>query len=84
MTHISPPKFATVHIREGYDIDEVDAFINEVVSLIRPGSPDNELAQRITRIRFTPVRIRRGYNMDQVDAYLSELLDLAVYGRRPT
>ncbi len=84
MTHVEGHSFTTVRIIEGYDIDEVDAFLGEIVPLVRLRAPDNELAQRITRVRFTPVRIRRGYNMGEVDAYLGELLDLAVYGRPAT
>ena len=84
MTHPPGLAFSTVRWIEGYDIDEVNAFILEVEPLVLAQAPDRALAQRITRVRFTPVRIRHGYDMHEVDAYLDRLLDLAVYGQRST
>ena len=82
MTHPPGLAFSTVRWIEGYDIDEVNAFIMEVEPLVLRDAPDRDLAQRVTRVRFTPVRIRRGYDIAEVDHYLDRLLDYAIYGPR--
>lgn len=64
--------FTVVQFREGYTLDEVDAFIGRAVRSL--GSPVPTLtAQDVRDVRFTPVRLRQGYEMAEVDAYLDDL-----------
>jgi DivIVA domain-containing protein len=68
-------RFTVVRLREGYDIDEVDAFVDRVAS----GGATSTEAQRM---RFTPVRLRQGYDMGQVDEYLDGIAaELSASGR---
>ena len=57
---------------EGYDVDEVDAFLDRVEPRLA-GRPDPALADEILAVRFTPVRIRAGYDQKDVDDLLDVL-----------
>ncbi|WP_281352424.1 DivIVA domain-containing protein [Phytoactinopolyspora alkaliphila] len=65
------PEFRTVRMREGYDLDAVDDFVDQVIDALdgRPGgkgiTPD-----RIESEEFKVVRMREGYSMDDVDDWL--------------
>lgn len=74
--------FTTVRLREGYNIDEVDAFLAEMDRALSGRLPDQALADRMTNARFTPVRLRRGYDMEEVDQHLDDLHRLASQGHR--
>jgi DivIVA domain-containing protein len=58
-------------MREGYDLDAVDDFVDQVIDALegRPGgrgiTPD-----RIEAEEFKVVRMREGYSMDDVDDWL--------------
>ncbi|WP_344771224.1 DivIVA domain-containing protein [Aeromicrobium panaciterrae] len=83
MTHTAIRTFSKVRLREGYDIDEVDAFLAEVERNLLGPLPHAELARRIAHARFTPVRLRQqGYDMGAVDEHLDTLHEWAVTGRR--
>lgn len=61
-------RFTRVRLREGYDIGEVDAFLDRVAS----GALGSD---EIQTVRFTPVRFKDGYALDQVDEYLDRISD---------
>lgn len=84
MTHIPFPTFTTVHLREGYNVAEVDDFVARVLRELSGPLPNGDLAHRIRSATFTPVRLRRGYDMGEVDTYLDALGSYADTGRRPT
>lgn len=63
--------FQTVRFREGYDVDEVDDFLDEVIARLKAGNPmtATELAART----FQTVRFKEGYDVAEVDGFLDEL-----------
>lgn len=64
--------FTRVRWREGYNADEVDAFLRRVRRSL--GSGDGSVtAHDVSAIRFSPVRIKEGYHMGEVDAELERL-----------
>ncbi|GAA2259563.1 hypothetical protein GCM10009853_010700 [Glycomyces scopariae] len=67
--------FATVKLTEGYDEDEVDAFLDRVVlALLEPERGAQRLsADDVRTVRFTPTRLREGYDVTEVDAFLDRI-----------
>lgn len=63
-------RFTPVRLREGYDMGEVDALLDDVVEAAERGEPVGPV---IDRARFTPVRLREGYDMSEVDRLLAQL-----------
>ena len=68
------PTFSTVRMREGYDIDEVDEFLDQARAALAADPPLMTPLDVETR-RFHPVRLRTGYDMGEVDAYLDRLTE---------
>ena len=66
------PVFTVVRWREGYQIDEVDAFLDDIEPRVARGAASG-LVDEILHVTFGPVRIKRGYDMDEVDHYLDAL-----------
>jgi DivIVA domain-containing protein len=64
--------FTHVRWREGYDIGQVDAFIERAAEELASPTPAMRPAD-VRAARFRPVRVREGYEMAEVDAYLDEL-----------
>ena len=76
--------FTQVKFREGYDIDEVDAFVAAVRASIAAGpSATGALGSDAVRnTRFQPTKFRPGYDQNEVDALLQQAGDtLRGYGR---
>jgi DivIVA domain-containing protein len=78
---VTNTKFQPTKFREGYDQDEVDDFLDEVVAVLRrheAGEPiDAHAAAEMCRSAlFQPTKFREGYNQDEVD----DLLDRLVQG----
>ena len=69
-TTITAVRFTPVRLREGYDMHEVDAFLDRLVVAVDAGEP---LAQLCHEARFTPVRLKEGYDTDEVDDFLAEV-----------
>jgi DivIVA domain-containing protein len=65
-------RFATVRLTEGYDEDEVDAFLDRVLlALVEPADgPQRLTAEEVHEVLFTTTRLREGYDMAQVDEFL--------------
>ena len=70
-------RFTTVNLREGYDIGEVDEFLDRIVVEDRAGRPIGSLVQDA---RFAKVRFRSAYDIDEVDRFLAGLVGLQVRG----
>lgn len=65
------PEFRTVRMREGYDLDAVDDFVDRVIDALDGRSGPNALTpEQIENEEFKVVRMREGYSMDDVDDWL--------------
>lgn len=73
----APPSFGETRWREGYDRDEVDAFVIEVRQALEHGPVPVGLPERIVNATFQPTRLREGYDQDEVDHYLDLLVTAA-------
>jgi DivIVA domain-containing protein len=56
-------RFPVVRFREGYDICEVDAFIDTI---------DQRTADEVRGVRFSTTQLKAGYDEDEVDQFLDE------------
>ncbi|HEX6337811.1 MAG TPA: DivIVA domain-containing protein [Jiangellaceae bacterium] len=67
------PAFRTVRMRESYDLDAVDDFVDRVIDALegRPGGR-SITPEKIEAQEFKVVRLREGYSMDDVDDWLDE------------
>ena len=67
------PLFTPVRLREGYDVVEVDEFIDRLLATVN-GQPVKRpvTVREIRKVQFTPVRVREGYDVEEVDAFLDE------------
>ena len=63
--------FTPVRLREGYDMGEVDRFLDALQAEVAAGRP---IRHRVDGARFTPVRLREGYDMGAVDHFLAWLV----------
>jgi len=68
-------RFSRTSFREGYDPDEVDAFLDRVATTLaayasgRP--PEAPLTrEHVLAVRFRPTKFREGYDQDEVDDFL--------------
>ena len=68
----APVTFSRVRWQEGYDVRQVDAFVQRALDDLH--SPGTTLrASDVRAARFRPVRLREGYRMREVDDYLDAL-----------
>jgi DivIVA domain-containing protein len=76
--------FTQVRFREGYDIDEVDAFVAAIRASIAAGpSAAGALGSvGVSSARFQPTKFRPGYDQNEVDALLAQAEEtLRAFGR---
>jgi DivIVA domain-containing protein len=72
-------RFAPVTFREGYDMEDVDAFLARVQAAMaaddegRAGATDLR-PEDVVNARFTPTKFRQGYHQDEVDDFLDEIV----------
>ncbi|MEU8224979.1 DivIVA domain-containing protein [Kribbella sp. NPDC048915] len=65
------PRFTPVRWREGYDVTEVDAFVDRVMATVNGRPVERPVtAGEIRTIQFSPVRMSEGYDVEEVDAFL--------------
>ncbi|HEU4492505.1 MAG TPA: VOC family protein [Jiangellales bacterium] len=66
------PTFRTRRVREGYDLDEVDDFVDRVLDVLEGKTgPSSALSpEAIEAYEFRVVRFRECYSMDDVDDWL--------------
>lgn len=69
---LTRPSFTTVMFREGYAMEQVDAFIERAAQSLGTATPTVR-PEDVRAVQFAPVRLREGYDMAEVDAYLDEL-----------
>jgi len=69
---IPTPKFSTTRLRPGYDIDEVDAFIDDIRGSCLGVRDPSLTAEEIRGKQFSTTRLRPGYDEEEVDAFLDE------------
>jgi DivIVA domain-containing protein len=70
-------RFTPVRLRTGYDMGDVDAYLDQVkahldaldAAVAGTGRPPGPLK----RAAFTPVRLREGYDIGEVDAFLAQV-----------
>jgi DivIVA domain-containing protein len=67
------PAFRTVRMREAYDLDGVDDFVDRVIDALE-GRPNGRALtpEKIEAQEFKVVRMREGYSMDDVDDWLDD------------
>lgn len=71
-------RFSSTKFREGYKLDEVDAFLDRVETQLRTGGRDRSsaplTAETVIGQRFTATRFRAGYDQDEVDDFLDRIV----------
>ncbi len=73
-------QFRPVRLREGYDMGEVDEFLEQAAAAAAAGRP---LEPLVSAVRFTTVRMREGYDMVDVDTFLAEIAAEPAEGTPP-
>jgi DivIVA domain-containing protein len=68
-------RFQIVKLREGYDQDEVDDFLDRVVESLHGTGAVRMTAQDVLAARFTATKFRAGYDQDQVDDFLDRVVE---------
>jgi DivIVA domain-containing protein len=66
------PEFGTVRMREGYDLDEVDDFVDLVIDTLEDRGTKRVTPEEIERYEFRVVRLKTSYDMEDVDRWLDE------------
>jgi DivIVA domain-containing protein len=74
---VSGSRFRTTKLRQGYDMAQVDDFLDRLVTALRAGQPVRPL---VDGARFTPTRLRAGYDMGDVDDLLAAVARDSVSG----
>jgi len=68
---VESARFTAVRLRMGYDMGDVDRFLDALAQRLRSGEG---IATFIGQARFTPVKRREGYDMAQVDRFLDDIV----------
>ena len=69
---MTQPRFRSVRFGEGYDVQEVDDWIDRVQRALRTGD-GSVTAEQVLQKRFTRTRFAEGYATDDVDEYLDSV-----------
>jgi DivIVA domain-containing protein len=70
---IQNAKFRTTRLSPGYDEEEVDAFLDRLVGILR-GSDLPDYGE-VRNVEFATTRRRPGYAMKDVDRFLREIAE---------
>lgn len=68
--------FSTTKFREGYDMAEVDSFIDDAQKALEQwesGVPAQMSSESVVTARFRPTKFRLGYAQDEVDTFLDDV-----------
>lgn len=68
---VEASKFSTTRLRPGYDVEEVDAFLDAIRDTFLAREP-SLTPDEIRNKHFSTTRLRPGYNEEQVNAFLDE------------
>jgi DivIVA domain-containing protein len=72
LERIEGARFSTVRLCSGYDEEQVDAFLDKLLAVLRDGG---QLDQAVVRdVMFSATRLRPGYAMRDVDDLLDEIV----------
>lgn len=68
-------RFTTVRLSEGYDENEVDAFLDQVALAlsVREAGTQRMTVEDVRNAQFATTRLREGYDMDEVDNFLDQI-----------
>jgi DivIVA domain-containing protein len=67
------PLFTRVRWREGYEMAQVDAFLERLMATVEGRYVERPVtADEIREVIFTPVRLTHGYAVEEVDAFLDQ------------
>ena len=67
------PLFTPVRLREGYNMEQVDDFVDRVMATVNGRPVERPVTPReIRKVQFTPVRLTEGYDVEEVDNFLDE------------
>jgi DivIVA domain-containing protein len=66
------PEFGTVRMREGYDLDDVDDFVDLVIDTLEGRGAKRVTPEQIEQYEFRVVRMKTSYDMEDVDRWLDE------------
>lgn len=74
---VANARFNATRFREGYDVVEVDDFLDSIVESLRVAQPQMlaDLPQAIMDKQFQAVQFKEGYDMSDVDDFLDELAE---------
>ncbi|QIK62143.1 DivIVA domain-containing protein [Leucobacter viscericola] len=67
-------RFATTKFKAGYDLNDVDDFLDTVARQLRDEPRAEVIAKTIKNAAFRQTKWRDGYNSEQVDRFLDELV----------
>jgi DivIVA domain-containing protein len=73
VSYLRQAHFEGTRGRRGYQISEVNAFLERLAEAVQEGE---SLKHLVRRQRFTQVRLEHGYDMHQVDHFLTAVVDL--------
>lgn len=65
--------FTPTRLREGYDIDEVDRFIDQVIVMVKAGEPREDIERFIDATAIEKTRVRTGYDIHEVDEFFTKI-----------
>ena len=74
-------QFTPVRFREGYELQQVDEFLDQLEAAIEAGRP---IAPMVEAARFRMVRRQESYEMGEVDEFLDEVVRLSGASGPPT
>ena len=72
-TELTTARFGTTQFRQGYDMADVDRFIDEVVAAVDGQARPAGLSARVRAVRFSTTSLQRGYDMADVDTLLESV-----------
>jgi len=70
---IAQVRFDSSRLQSGYDMSEVDWFLDQLEEKVRSEEPIEEF---LAGAHFRPVKLREGYDIAQVDGFIEEVAAL--------
>lgn len=70
---VNDSRFTITKFSTGYDLDDVDDFLDRIAAQLTAGSTLDELLATISQVTFRETRWRDGYRSDQVDSFIDQL-----------